>query len=142
MEPKTDDEQCKCIDYQNMYEKALERAKLMLTMDMPDICRHTITDIFPVLKKSKDERICDEIKGALLDRPEKTPTERLEWLEEQTDRKRESMEIVQETPLNRSKLMLDSDMRELELWLTDHGYFVGNSEVAKKLRELADWMDD
>ena len=34
------------------------------------------------------------------------------------------------------------DIEALKEWLVEHGYYVGNSEVAKSLRELADWMDD
>ena len=38
--------------------------------------------------------------------------------------------------------MNKKDIEELKQWLCDHGYYVGNSEVVKSLRELADWMDD
>lgn len=38
--------------------------------------------------------------------------------------------------------MNKKDIEQLKLWLYDHGYFVGNSAVAKSLRELADWYDD
>jgi hypothetical protein len=38
--------------------------------------------------------------------------------------------------------MDEEHIEELELWLVKHGYYVGNSEVAKSLRELADRWDD
>lgn len=38
--------------------------------------------------------------------------------------------------------MNKKDTELLKLWLYDHGYFIGNSEVAKSLRELADLFDD
>ncbi len=38
--------------------------------------------------------------------------------------------------------MKEKDIELLKLWLYDHGYFVGNSKVAKSLRELADLFDD
>ena len=38
--------------------------------------------------------------------------------------------------------MRDRDIEELKLWLVNHGYYVGSSEVAKSLRELADLFDD
>ena len=38
--------------------------------------------------------------------------------------------------------MNERDIEQLKLWLIDHGYFVGNSAVAKSLREVADWIDD
>ena len=34
------------------------------------------------------------------------------------------------------------DIDELKNWLTEHGYYVGNSEVANSLRELAEYYDD
>ena len=38
--------------------------------------------------------------------------------------------------------MNEKDIEALKEWLVEHGYYVGNSEVAKSLRELAEWMDD
>lgn len=38
--------------------------------------------------------------------------------------------------------MNEKDIEALKDWLVEHGYYVGNSEVAKSLRELADWIDD
>lgn len=38
--------------------------------------------------------------------------------------------------------MNEKDIEELKKWLYDHCYYVGNSEVAKSLRELADLWDD
>ena len=38
--------------------------------------------------------------------------------------------------------MRERDIEQLKLWLNDHGYFIGDSEVAKSLRELADLFDD
>ena len=38
--------------------------------------------------------------------------------------------------------MNEKDIEALKDWLVEHGYYVGNSEVAKSLRELADWFDD
>ena len=38
--------------------------------------------------------------------------------------------------------MNEKDIEALKEWLYDHCYYAGNSEVAKSLRELADWYDD
>lgn len=38
--------------------------------------------------------------------------------------------------------MIEQDYTELKQWLIDHEYYVGNSEVAKALRKLADEWDD
>lgn len=38
--------------------------------------------------------------------------------------------------------MKQEDILALVDWLTDHGYYIGNSEVAKSLRQLADDWDD
>lgn len=38
--------------------------------------------------------------------------------------------------------MKEEDIKELKKWLVDHHYYVGNSDVAKSLRELADYFDD
>ena len=38
--------------------------------------------------------------------------------------------------------MKEKDIELLKQWLVDHGYYVGSSEVAKSLRELADYWDD
>lgn len=38
--------------------------------------------------------------------------------------------------------MEEKDIQALKKWLVKHGYYVGNSEVAKSLRELADCWDD
>lgn len=38
--------------------------------------------------------------------------------------------------------MKEQDIKELKLWLSDHGYYVGNSSVADTLRKLADEYDD
>lgn len=38
--------------------------------------------------------------------------------------------------------MNKKDIELLKQWLVDHGYYVGNSEVAESLRELADYWDD
>ena len=34
------------------------------------------------------------------------------------------------------------DIEALKEWLVEHGYYVGNSEVARSLRKLADDWDD
>lgn len=38
--------------------------------------------------------------------------------------------------------MEEKDIEELKKWLVGHNYYIGNSEVAKSLRELADYWDD
>ena len=38
--------------------------------------------------------------------------------------------------------MNEKNIEELKQWLVDHGYYVGNSEVARSLRKLADYWDD
>ena len=38
--------------------------------------------------------------------------------------------------------MRDYDFDYLKLWLEQKGYCVGDSSVAKSLRELADYFDD
>ncbi len=38
--------------------------------------------------------------------------------------------------------MKETDIKELRKWLVEHGYYVGDSSVAKSLRELADQWDD
>ena len=38
--------------------------------------------------------------------------------------------------------MSEKDIEELKKWLVNHGYYVGNSDVAKSLRELANYWDD
>lgn len=38
--------------------------------------------------------------------------------------------------------MEQEDIKLLKEWLVEHGYYVGNSAVAKALRELADYWDD
>lgn len=38
--------------------------------------------------------------------------------------------------------MKETDIKELKLWLIDHGYYVGDSSVADSLRKLADEWDD
>lgn len=38
--------------------------------------------------------------------------------------------------------MNEKDIQELKDWLVAHKYYVGNSAVAKSLRELADYWDD
>ena len=38
--------------------------------------------------------------------------------------------------------MKKEDIEALKDWLVEHGYYVGNSEVAKSLRELASYWDD
>ena len=38
--------------------------------------------------------------------------------------------------------MEEDDVKELISWLVSHGYYVGNSEVSKSLRDLADYYDD
>lgn len=38
--------------------------------------------------------------------------------------------------------MKEKDIQALKEWLVDHEYYVGNSEVAKSLRKLADYWDD
>ena len=38
--------------------------------------------------------------------------------------------------------MNEKDIKELKEWLVEHGYYIGNSAVAKSLRELADYWDD
>ena len=38
--------------------------------------------------------------------------------------------------------MRKEDIEALRTWLVDHGYYIGNSTVAKSLRELADQWDD
>lgn len=38
--------------------------------------------------------------------------------------------------------MTQEDIELLKEWLVEHGYYVGNSDVAKSLRGLADYWDD
>lgn len=38
--------------------------------------------------------------------------------------------------------MKEEDFKALRNWLVDHGYYVGNHEVAEALRKLADDWDD
>lgn len=38
--------------------------------------------------------------------------------------------------------MKKEDIEALKTWLVEHGYYVGSSDVAKSLRELADYWDD
>lgn len=38
--------------------------------------------------------------------------------------------------------MKEEDIEELKQWIVLHGYYVGNSDVAKTLRQLADYWDD
>ena len=38
--------------------------------------------------------------------------------------------------------MKEEDFKALRNWLVYHGYYVGNHEVAKALRKLADMWDD
>jgi hypothetical protein len=38
--------------------------------------------------------------------------------------------------------MKETDIKELKIWLRDHGYYVGDSSVADSLRKLADEWDD
>ena len=38
--------------------------------------------------------------------------------------------------------MKEKDIEKLKEWLVRHGYCIGNSDVAKSLRELADYWDD
>lgn len=38
--------------------------------------------------------------------------------------------------------MKETDIKELKLWLRDHGYYVGDSSVADSLRKLANEWDD
>lgn len=38
--------------------------------------------------------------------------------------------------------MKPEDILALRQWLTEHGYYVGDSEVSKSLRQLADMWDD
>lgn len=38
--------------------------------------------------------------------------------------------------------MKEQDIETLIQWLVDHGYYLGDSAVAKSLHELADYWDD
>lgn len=38
--------------------------------------------------------------------------------------------------------MSEEDLEALEKWLVEHEYYIGNSAVAKSLRELANYWDD
>jgi hypothetical protein len=38
--------------------------------------------------------------------------------------------------------MTEEDFKALRKWLVEHGYYVGNHEVADALRKLADAWDD
>lgn len=38
--------------------------------------------------------------------------------------------------------MKEEDVEALKIWLREHGYYVGSSEVARSLHELADYYDD
>lgn len=38
--------------------------------------------------------------------------------------------------------MKEEDYKELKKWLVEHKYYVGNTDVAKSLRKLADEWDD
>lgn len=43
---------------------------------------------------------------------------------------------------NAPKGMKEEDIKALKEWLVEHGYYVGDSAVAKSLHELADYWDD
>ena len=36
----------------------------------------------------------------------------------------------------------EDDIEALKVWLVEHGYYVGDSSVAKSLRDIADSWDD
>lgn len=38
--------------------------------------------------------------------------------------------------------MKGEDIKALKKWLVEHGYYVGDSSVAKSLRQIADNWDD
>ena len=45
------------------------------------------------------------------------------------------------------KTLLLTDMKKEDIdalinWLTEHGYYVGNTAVAESLREIADYWED
>ena len=40
------------------------------------------------------------------------------------------------------KIMKEEDFKDLRNWLVDHGYYIGNHEVAEALKKLADAWDD
>lgn len=42
----------------------------------------------------------------------------------------------------KGKIMTEEDFKALRNWLVEHGYYVGNNEVAEALRKLADMWDD
>ena len=92
-----------------------------------------------------DERIRNSIAMVLTDVDEQVLFDRgvtlkaaLEWLERHGKQECSACSKIS----NNGEKMNEKDIEELKLWLYDHGYFVGNSEVAKSLREVADWIDD
>ena len=38
--------------------------------------------------------------------------------------------------------MKEKDIEDLKEWLVSRGYYVGNSSVAKSLRDIANYWDD
>lgn len=89
------------MNYEKMYKDALETAQKVYHDHRKDrYWREWLTELFPELKESKDERISREIIAALRSREEKTPTEWLEWLEEKGKCKEENKkeEIVARHP--------------------------------------------
>lgn len=38
--------------------------------------------------------------------------------------------------------MKEEDIKALKKWLVEHGYYVGDSSVAKSLRQITDDWDD
>lgn len=72
-----------------------------------------------------------------LDRPV-TLRSVIDWLASQCKQK---CSVCSKT-LNNGETMNWKDIEELKKWLCDRGYYVGNSDVAKSLRKLADEFDD
>lgn len=81
--------------------------------------------------------LTDVDKRAFLDRPV-TFRAAIDWLASQCKQECSACSKI----LNNGETMNEKNIEELKKWLCDHGYYVGNSEVAKSLRKLADEFDD
>lgn len=73
------------MNYEQKYIEAVKKVKNKILSDLTrdSWVRAKIYEIFPELAESEDEMISKEIIDALRSREGKTPTEWLEWLENQ-----------------------------------------------------------
>ena len=55
------------------------------------------------------------------------------------DNAREVAELEKKKEANKT---IEENFKALRNWLVEHGYYVGNHEVAEALRKLADDLDD